>query len=451
MLDVAATIGWVLNQGYRTTGLDHPPIVGLKEALVPPLREDVVGWTSGPVTITMGDGKTQPLLSEPSVHRISTLGETSSVPPHWRYRLGFACDLERDRGAGIAPPQAHPPGETFVARKLRIALDWRSSKGNDGDRLIVGRNNFARVSVFGLAPHLALRQEFWFRPDGQSMLPYTEHYIDIDPPLPNEVPPLTPNPQASGQPDLSAWGGLLSTRPPANLQKKVIQLNAGAPGDWHFHHIESAWGQVNLDWYAVEISLMPRRMPGEPTTMDRPVGQVELLQYVRRNLVVRDAIVSSLFSTFEPYDAADGVAWAGTPVDTLGALIHIGIPLNSGTVMVTRSEDDNWTFSTVKSPRDENHPVSGNRRFAIMVAGNGKTYLFTLGTDRCTNRDVVDSRAVELVWAGADQLWKSFQQKAHDLIESMGGHATIVPPISKRHDWSHVVAGYFGPTSAWID
>lgn len=452
VLDIVATIGWGLARGYQSIDLDNPPIVQLEEALVPPAREDTVGWTSGPVTVTMGDGTLLPLITTPSVRRISTLGETASVTPNWRYRLGFACDLARGRGTAVAAPAARPHGEKFVDRKLRLALDWRSSKGNDGDRLIVGRNNFARVSVFGIAPHLAVRQEFWFRPQGQPMLPYTEHYVDLDPPLPSEVPPLAPDPQAAGQPDLSAWGGLLSTRPSDALQKKVIQLNTGAPGNWHFHHIESAWGPVNLDWYAVEIDLMPRRMPGDPTGTDRPVGRVELLQHIRRNLVVTDAIVNSLFSKFEAYDATEGVAWAGTPADALGALIHIGIPGNSGTVMVTRSEDDNWTFSTVKSPRDQDHPVSGNRRFAIMVADDGKTYLFTLGSDRCTDYRIASSPLlIEPVWFFADKLWKSFQQRAADLVRSLGGVANIVPPISKRHDWSHVVAGYFGPTSAWID
>lgn len=452
VLDIGETIGWGLSRGYQSIDLENPPIVGLEEALVPPAREDAVGWTSGPVTVTMGDGTPLPLTTTPSVRRISTLGETASVTPNWRYRLGFACDLARGRGTVVAAPAARPPGEKFVDRKLRLALDWRSSRGNDGDRLIVGRNNFARVSVFGIAPHLALRQEFWFRPQGQPMLPYTEHYVDLDPPLPSEVPPLAPDPQAAGQPDLSAWGGLLSTRPSDALQKKVIQLNTGAPGNWHFHHIESAWGQVNLDWYAVEIDLMPRRMPGDPPGTDRPVGRVELLQYIRRNLVVTDAIVNSLFSKFEAYDATEGVAWAGAPADALGALIHIGIPGNSGTVMVTRSEDDNWTFSTVKSPRDQDHPVSGNRRFAIMVADDGKTYLFTLGSDRCTDYRIASSPLlIEPVWFFADKLWKSFQQKAADLVGSLGGIANIVPPISKRHDWSHVVTGYFGPTSAWID
>lgn len=432
----------------------RPP---LEEMLVPPAREDTLGWTSGPVTITRGDGSTKPEVGQPAVHRVATTPETATKPPDWKYRVGFSCDLKHDRGVAVPVPSARPPNETFIARNLRLALDWRMAKGHDGDRLIVGSNNFARVSLIGEPPHLAVQQEFWFRPDGQAMRPYTSHFVDMDPPIKTEVAPLDPTPAPAGLPNLSTWSEQMSSRPALALQDKVIQLNQATPGQWNFHRLESGWGPINLDFYAVRIDMMPRHLPGDPAGTDRPVGRAEFMQYLRRNLVVHDVIVNSLFSEFFPYAAADGVAWAGSPADALGALIHIaipgisGVPGNSGTVMATASDDEGWMFSTLKTPLDGDHPVSGNRRFGIYLSDDGRThYLFTMGTDRCTDRLIAQfPGAVEVVWLGADLLWKSFQARAVALVQSLGGIASVMPPFSKRYDWPLVMSAYYHPSSAW--
>ena len=114
--------------------------------------------------------------------------------------------------------------------------------------------------------------------------------------------------------------------------------------------------------------------------------------------------------------------------------------------MVTQSENEFWTFSTLRSPKDKRYPVSGNRRFGIVKAVDNKTYVYAMGADRRTDLMTVPPA----VWFGGHQLWSSFQQKIKALIDANGGHATVLLPTSRRYDWPHVMSAYYAPTGAWV-
>jgi len=425
----------------------------LPDALIPPEREDYIGWASGPVNVTKADGNSHPILTKPPVYRLTMKdGLVADKVPEWRYRLSFATDLRNQRGYQLAAPEVKPVNESFLARKKRLGQELRVTGNNNRDLIVVGHNNFGKVSILGEPPHLGLMHQFWFRPEGQPILPYTTHFLDLDNPDSSEIPPFTPEPVAAGLPDLLAWADLMNFRPESTQQNKLLQLNIQDPEKWFFHRLESGWGQINLDYYAVQINQMPTSLPGDlpGTQRTTPVTIEELFQFVRHNLLTKDAVVNSFFTEFRPYGPLDETVWHSTASDALGALISIRIPGNEGTVMATQSESTSWIFSTVNSPNDGSHPVSGNRRFGVFLADDEKIYVYTMGADRCTDRLIATTPAVEIVWTGADQTWKSFQSKITDLIKNHGGIANAMQPISRRYDWPYIMSSYFSPKDNWL-
>jgi len=436
----------------------------LADAVIPPEREDYVGWSAGPVTLTRADGKTRKVLTKPPVCLLEKgVVQTADRIPEWRYRLGFACDLINGRGGIAIPPAQKPPvNEEFLALKQRLAQELRVTSNNNSDLIVVGRNNFGTVTVLGEPPHLAAMHKLWFRPRGQPILPilpilpYTTHFASLDIPDGSESLPLSATPPAAGLPDLSAWADVMSFRPTPALQDKVRQLDLQSPGKWFFHRLESGWGEINLDYYAVCIDKMPRSLPGDSAGTSRIVTPEELCQYVRHNMVTPSTVVNEEHASFRPYGPSDGTAWKGTSTDALGALISIDmqlaplpVPVEDGTVMVTHSDDTSWTFSTVHSPNDGSHPVSGNRRFGVLLADDGNTYVYTLGADRVTNQAIGQTPGAQLVWLGADKLWRSFQERISELVNTHGGSAKVLAPNSRRYDWSSVMSAYYSPKSDW--
>jgi hypothetical protein len=120
---------------------------------------------------------------------------------------------------------------------------------------------------------------------------------------------------------------------------------------------------------------------------------------------------------------------------------------------------DHWIFSTVPTPKDGNHPVSGNRQFGFATLGAGKSlssvyqksgisfdnadkdalFFFTRGADRVTN--VVHQIGSDTVFAGGHACWQSLQQKVMSWINANGGEATIPGFVSQRWDWGNIKAG----------
>ncbi|MDP1678660.1 MAG: hypothetical protein Q8L02_00795 [Candidatus Nitrotoga sp.] len=439
------------------TDISANSIVGY--AVVPPEREEYVGWMTGPVIFTPTRGiikwNTAPNVStkSPIIHRleVDSIDYTSNKVPSWRYRLGFSVDLRNQRGYQLAAPEKAPSNEGYLAKRIRLGQEQRISIKNNSNLILVGYNNFGRVSVFGTQPHLGVFHKLWFRSEGQLIHPYTIHFADLDNPNNSEAPPFSPTRPEVGLPDLSAWADLISFRPEYTQQNKLHQLNIQNPGKWFFHRLDSCWGKINLDYYSVKIHPMPRSLPDDPSGLVRtgPVTIEELFQYVRRKLLVEDAVVNSLLTKFRPYGSTDETAWLGSVSDALGALISIRIPLNEGTVMVTQVDSTSWTFSTLNSPADNSHPVCGNRRFGIFLAEDGKIHIYTMGADRCTDLLIATTPAVEGVWFGADKVWRSFQENIVELVKKHDGYAEIITPISRRYDWSIVASAYFSPKNDW--
>ncbi len=152
--------------------------------------------------------------------------------------------------------------------------------------------------------------------------------------------------------------------------------------------------------------------------------------------------------------------------NSIGALVHIGILGNNGTVMETKYDSYNsppynieshqFMFSTLRSPLDNNHPVAGNRAFGIY---NSTQYpnvytFYTMGVDRTWDwMDGFLNWMGNIVFNGGDALWSNMQNKMVSFINNLpGGQATTypTPKIIARPRWNDVEQ-YLRGTIEWTE
>jgi hypothetical protein len=187
--------------------------------------------------------------------------------------------------------------------------------------------------------------------------------------------------------------------------------------------------------------------------LGRPATAQEFLSYIRLNF---NSFIDTALAFFEPYNPTiDGPKWRSpSPQD---AVIHIDMRVGSqwanpddGSVVTSEFAPDHWVFSTLWTPGDQAHPVSGNREFGFETRQDpnnptGQVYiLYTRGADRPTR--VVDNVGSAIIFAMAHALWRSLQARIAGFANGNGGAATVLTPISRRFDWSRVKPFYFAPT-----
>lgn len=243
---------------------------------------------------------------------------------------------------------------------------------------------------------------------------------------------------------LMDWDDLMSFRPPASVQSSLatrfISGNAMAA-----HRIEDGYGPINLDYYPISIS----KLPTIPIITGRAATAEELLNYIRLNF---NNFLDSTVATFGPEEAVDNTLWkSSNPLNAvmLFKMILLVTPLNpdDGAVVIGEYTSDHWIFSTVFTGSDLGHPVSGNRQFGFLQEKGGYTF-YTRGADRLTS--ILDYAIAPLAFNRADTLWKGFQQRIINFVNSNGGLASLVLPISERWDWDVVKKLYYAPTTIWV-
>jgi hypothetical protein len=239
---------------------------------------------------------------------------------------------------------------------------------------------------------------------------------------------------SSGIGDAVYWSELLTFLPPEPLRAALT--NRGVT----IVPLSSGWGDVNLDYYPVRISKLPL-LNGQQASAQ------EFLEYVRTHFNKFVDISNSEFVPFEP--AVDTGKWESA--DPVGAVIDIkintgnllglpplGVFIDESLVVCTRRGDRDWILSTARGGWSAlGHPVSGNRMWAIDPKGN-EWILYTMGADRATTFADWSANAADLVWRGADALWRSFQNGIVKYTEAQGGAAQIGVAHSRRYDWNRV-------------
>lgn len=204
---------------------------------------------------------------------------------------------------------------------------------------------------------------------------------------------------------------------------------------FHVQNIVDAYGPVvNCDYFPVFITALPPNMTGE--------SLVEFFRKYTNNFVKPPQTAS--FSAYSDGLFSDATKYYSAFEQSLGTLVHLNL-INDGTVVESeyyRSSSPftcRFTYSTISSPLDGNHPVSGNREFGIYAnpGGNGYTF-YTMGVDRTSDWFFGVGNSAGWGFDSADALWKGMQDKMTDFINNNGGQAYRQEPVIARPKWSQV-------------
>lgn len=188
---------------------------------------------------------------------------------------------------------------------------------------------------------------------------------------------------------------------------------------------------VNLDYYAVRVSKDALREKGYS-----PEGY---LNHLRLN--INDYTDGADFATY-PGMKGEPQRWQST--NPTGSVVTIALGpggLEGASVVTSHVAPDKWIFSTVWTPRDGYHPVSGNREFGVSDNNDGTVTFYTRGVDRISGLffrgvDTVAGVAGAGVFDGGDAVWRSFQDHIHS--DFPGNRSEVHAPVIHRPDYAKV-------------
>jgi hypothetical protein len=356
--------------------------------------------------------------------------------------------LARASGRGQIPPGISPPvfGDFTVFPKEYLVNIWPhivahtvtvvQNQTIEKDEEYALGPTFARapflggLSVTGSAPPRAVT----FSGAGQLREDRGYHFADSPEPSYRvswdaswTIEPLG---RATGPKDWAPWQDMLNTRPRKSTLQEARSSRGHRSVDFDIQRIERANSKkINLDYYAIDIVALP---PGQSAS--------ELFEHVRKNL---NSFFDQRYSEFKAYRPADHGDWT-TEVDApLGAIMQFDIPFKAGAeeqaaVVTSHTTSTSWMFTTVTIGKfaPGEHPVSGHRKFAIETGVDGlAARIYTVGTDRALDRRLPSE---DTVYRGADNLWKSFQNKLAADVNRNGGIAHVGRRTVIRPAWTEV-------------
>ncbi len=241
---------------------------------------------------------------------------------------------------------------------------------------------------------------------------------------------------------LDDWKPMADHQIPQSVKDKLKNINTKThwyQDDLIIQNLDNAQGKsLNMDLFTVKIS----NLPNKPGTTQKFTAK-EFFDYFRLHL-------NDFAETFTPVvdtdlGVNDTALWNST--NPLNALISIYIPVivghNNGTVICSGVTSNTWVFTTITSPWDSEHPVSGNRFFSYFMNPNDNAmYIYTRGLDR-VNLPIFNNLSPNNnpAFNGADELWSSMQAKIKKFVKDNGGGdngATIMSPEIYRPDWAKV-------------
>lgn len=229
--------------------------------------------------------------------------------------------------------------------------------------------------------------------------------------------------------ELPKWQELVNHPIPQSIKNKIFQIN-GLTGWFKEAVIQnldySNSFTINMDVFPVKISNMPEKSPGIKYTPS------EFFDYFRRNINdFTDINHGKFYPVVAPeYNIDDTQLWNSN--NPLGSLITIKIPADNGTVICSGFGSQAWIFTTVKSPWDGEHPVSGNRLFGYFIDTNGDMIIYTRGVDRFTTKisnNALQYTAESFGYSEAKKMWQTMQQKLSSFVNSNSGNSSIIPGV----------------------
>jgi hypothetical protein len=209
---------------------------------------------------------------------------------------------------------------------------------------------------------------------------------------------------------------------------------------------------VNCDYFPVHITSLPT-IGGVQWTPE------QVFDYFRRNI---NKFTDNSIATFHPY--VDGFVdetnyWNSN--NYFNTILHLDMFPFDGSVIVSDVFSDpgvasSFTVTTIKSPWDNLHPVSGNRKFGIIQDLNGGYSIYTTAVDRVTKKinedigDIIEDFGGNNGLETADDLWRAFQTNMIEFINhpstfmndptAIPGSASLyqLPEIILRPDYNYV-------------
>lgn len=292
-------------------------------------------------------------------------------------------------------------------------------------------------------------------------------------------------------PDLSAWRALLNNKvPPSTLKElearnypyEVASIKKGnltplLKKPFYIQTLDSGWGDINIDYYAVRITKKPL-LDGQRASAEK------FFQYMRGKI---NKVINETNGHFNWYTDADADRWKSSkPLNTIASIPLGGFEIpwklisddkalydkyfrprayfrpDHGAVIASVYTPLYWRFTTIATPNDLEHAICGTREFGVQPEGEGYVF-YVRGVDRPASLiDLVANKVApralmggsfkiddlaNAIWDGADTLWRSMQQGVVDAVCKLQGEAIIVYDShpANRYPWEAVKRKYIRP------
>jgi hypothetical protein len=238
------------------------------------------------------------------------------------------------------------------------------------------------------------------------------------------------------------WEYLISFRPSHDVQRSLkIKFQPARI----VHRIEDAYGPINLDFYPVTVTSLP-------VISGKRVTPEEFISFIRLHL--NDTFIDTEFASVSPYDDVEAEKWKSS--NPINAVIHWDMKTaggwinpDDGSVVVSEFTSQYWIFSTIWTPDDLAHPVSGNRQFGFTSNNDGTYTFYTRGADRITDL-TGHLAAARIVFGKGHQLWLSLQDKIATFVNRNSGGAKVEQNVSTREQWDRIKRDNHKPTTSWL-
>jgi hypothetical protein len=285
------------------------------------------------------------------------------------------------------------------------------------------------------------------------------------------------------------WRYVINFRPPDAVKRSLAQrfytpAASSGPAYPVYHQIELGVGDINLDFYPVYIQTLPNDAGGNQMTAN---GALDYIRTHMGDFMDNSSTGANVY--LKPYADQDVTQWASSA--PLGTVMHFGIGganwevtvQENLSVVAAEMAADHWIFTTIWTPKDLGHPVSGNRQFGMATRRVGDTYspqyglvfgdkvttdtlyFYTRGADRCTT--TADWALHSTIFMGGHQCWLGLQRRVRNWIVANGGQASFpnaapqpanpyaptdpttdtVNSISGRNDWVSISKAYWDSPS----
>lgn len=208
------------------------------------------------------------------------------------------------------------------------------------------------------------------------------------------------------------WRHLLRWRAPSAIRSAVSRRG------FSIQSFASARGDLNIDLLEVRVSRLPSGQSAE-----------DLIRHIRVNMA---RFVNPTLTRFDFYAASDATKWRGSRPE--GAVFNLRIPGDNAAVVASMVRPRKWRFTTIETPVTGSHPVSGHREFGIRETDDDGFIIYTRGADRFTYPSALGALETP-AFAVAERLWRSFQEKVADHVNSNGGSARVLTPFRRHFSW----------------